>query len=136
MAILEQHTIILFLTFQGLKPLATFPELDAVDDKKSITLSTVKEWHLRFVDKDIRLLNVPWSGRAPQKDPTEPIQLLFKPNRFISCNVISRMMNIAESICLHVFHDDFGLKSSILNGHRIDWTTIGRGNALFFRFSC
>jgi hypothetical protein len=28
------------------------------------------------------------------------------------------------------------LKSSILNGHRIDWTTIGRGNALFFRFSC
>jgi hypothetical protein len=127
--LMEQRTIIFFLTFKDLLASTIAGERNSVYETGALALSAVKEWSKRFAEGRISLSGDPRCGRPLTNNFTGAISLMLKERSYLPCKILCRHICIAKETCLRSIHDTLGMKSFIFVGFPMLWTRIRRPKA-------
>jgi transposase len=107
---MEQRAVVRVLTLKRLKSGQIDAELKTMSGPDALALATVKKWSKCFREVRTDLSDNPTSGPPLTHDLAEAIRSVLRERPFTSCKVLCEHFRIAKATCLHILHNDLGLK--------------------------
>jgi hypothetical protein len=111
---MERRVVVQILTLKNLSAKDITTELEGLYGHEVLSLSTVKKWRKRFVNRRITLVNDPQPGRPPRNDCCESLRTLTDETSFISFKRTCQTLRIPKTTCLRVSHEDLGFRKCYL----------------------
>jgi hypothetical protein len=112
--VMEQRSVIRFLTLKKLFARDITDELEGMDGHEAPSLSAAKNGRTELVNGRITLGDDPGSGRTARSDLCESSRVLVDETLFISCKCMCQKLRFLKTTCLRIFHKDLGLKKCYL----------------------
>ena len=104
----EQHSVIRFLSSEGLKPIKIHGQMKVQYGDAHLSLQQVCEWTRKFMNGISSVTGSPRPGRAHQLVTPEAIaavEAIMKENRWVTVNERATHLDMSHGSAHHIIHD-------------------------------